>query len=128
MIDSPSDAVPEKAQRWDLTGTEGYTGEKVFLWTLLVVWEYLGIYRGGIRSRGATRGPQSMGGGGMLTPSGAPPELVAPSWLCQVFSLFPPIGLLRRPRFDRTLIMHANVYDQDQGLTGRYHNTTLQHK
>ena len=22
--------------------------------------------------------------------------------------------------------MHANVYDQDQGLTGRYHNTTLQ--
>ena len=24
--------------------------------------------------------------------------------------------------------MHANVYDQDQGLTGRYHNTTLQHK
>ena len=32
---------------------------------------------------------------------------------------------LRRPRFDRTLIIHANVYDQDQGLTGRYHNTTL---
>ena len=31
-------------------------------------------------------------------------------------------------RFDRTLIMHANVYDQDQGLTGRYHNTTLQQK
>ena len=26
------------------------------------------------------------------------------------------------------LIMHANVYDQDQGLTGRYHNTTLQLK
>src|SRR3954471_9403047 len=24
--------------------------------------------------------------------------------------------------------MHANVYDQDQGLTGRYHNTTLKHK
>ena len=22
-------------------------------------------------------------------------------------------------------IVHANVYDQDQGLTGRYHNTTL---
>ena len=32
------------------------------------------------------------------------------------------------PRFNRTLIMHANVYDQDQGLTGRYHNTTLKHK
>ena len=25
-------------------------------------------------------------------------------------------------------IMHAIVYDQDQGLTGRYHNTTLKHK
>ena len=35
---------------------------------------------------------------------------------------------LWRPRLDRTLIMHANVYDQDQGLTGRYHNTTLKHK
>ena len=33
--------------------------------------------------------------------------------------------MLWRPRFNRTLIMHANVYDQDQGLTGRYHNTTL---
>ena len=32
---------------------------------------------------------------------------------------------LWRPRFDRTLIIHANVYGQDQGLTGRYHNTTL---
>ena len=32
------------------------------------------------------------------------------------------------PRFNRTLIMHANVYDQDQGLTGRYHNTTLDTK
>ena len=27
-----------------------------------------------------------------------------------------------------SLIIHANVYDQDQGLTGRYHNTTLKHK
>ena len=32
---------------------------------------------------------------------------------------------LWRPQFNRTLIMHANVYDQDQGLTGRYQNTTL---
>ena len=35
---------------------------------------------------------------------------------------------LWRPRFNRTLIMHANMYDQDQGLTGRYHNTTLKVK
>ena len=33
--------------------------------------------------------------------------------------------MLCRRRFNRTLIIHANVYDQDQGLTGRYHNTTL---
>ena len=30
------------------------------------------------------------------------------------------------PTFDALdSIIHANVYDQDQGLTGRYHNTTL---
>ena len=28
----PSDKTPEKAPRWDLTGTEGYGGGKVFLW------------------------------------------------------------------------------------------------
>ena len=32
------------------------------------------------------------------------------------------------PRFNHTLIIHANMYDQDQGLTGRYHNTTLKIK
>ena len=31
-------------------------------------------------------------------------------------------------RFNRTLIIHANVYDQDQGLTRRYENTTLKIK
>jgi hypothetical protein len=30
-----------------------------------------------------------------------------------------------RPRLDRALIIHANVHDQDQRLTGRYHNITL---
>ena len=39
-----------------------------------------------------------------------------------------PLFTMWRPRFNRTLIMHANVCDQDQGLTGRYHNTTLKHK
>ena len=29
---------------------------------------------------------------------------------------------------DLTVHLHANVYDQDQGLTGRYHNTTLKVK
>src|SRR3989337_187115 len=59
VIESPSGRMPEKASRWDLTGTEGYDGGKVFWWTLLVVWEYLGIYRPSIRVRGPLRGPQA---------------------------------------------------------------------
>jgi hypothetical protein len=46
VIESASGRVPEKAPRWDLTGIEGYDGGKVFWWTLLVIWEYLGIYSG----------------------------------------------------------------------------------
>ena len=40
-------------------------------------------------------------------------------------SAWPPSLLVSLPRINRTLIIHANVYAQDQGLTGRYHNTTL---
>ena len=29
------------------------------------------------------------------------------------------------PQLNRALIIDANVHDQDQRLTGRYHNTTL---
>src|SRR3954467_11165185 len=43
-------------------------------------------------------------------------------------AVFRPGDRVWLPQFNRTLIMHANVYDQDQGLTGRYHNTTLQIK
>jgi hypothetical protein len=32
--------MPEKAPRWDLTGTEGYGGGKVFWWTLLLILEF----------------------------------------------------------------------------------------
>ena len=61
VIESPSGRKPEKAPRWDLTGTEGYGGGKVFWWTPLVVWEYLGIYRPKNRVRGAPRDPQGRG-------------------------------------------------------------------
>ena len=61
VIESPSGRVLEKAPRWDLMGTEGYGGGKVFWWTLLVVWEYLEIYRPRIRVGGAPRGPQALG-------------------------------------------------------------------
>ena len=40
MIESPLSRVLEKVPRWDLTGTEGYGGGKVFWRTLVVVWEY----------------------------------------------------------------------------------------
>ena len=61
MIESPSVRVPEKAPRWDLTGTEGYGDGKVFWWTLLVVWEYLEIYSERIRVGGVLWGPQARG-------------------------------------------------------------------
>ena len=45
MINAPSGRTPEKAPRWDLTGTEGCGGGIRFLWSLLMVWGYVGIYR-----------------------------------------------------------------------------------
>ena len=74
MIDAPSGGAPEKAPRWDLTGTEGCGGGIRFLAPYLVVWGYVGIYRrkeyvggatGGPRGRGAP--PPSWTGGGPLT-------------------------------------------------------------
>ncbi len=56
-----SDRVPEKVPRWDLTGTEGCDGGKVFSWMLLLVWGYMGIYRCKNQVRGCTRGPQGWG-------------------------------------------------------------------
>ena len=50
-IESPFGRLPEKAPRWDLTGTEACGGRKVFSWMPLMVWEYLGIYRPKIRVR-----------------------------------------------------------------------------
>ena len=61
VIESPSGRVPEKAPRWDLTGTEACRGGKVFWWMPLVVWdiwEYIGER---IRS-GGTRGGHKGGG------------------------------------------------------------------
>ena len=57
----PSGRVPEKASRWDRGRTEACGGGKVFSSIFLVYWEYLGIDSAGIRSRGATRGPQAWG-------------------------------------------------------------------
>ena len=45
VINAPSGGAPEKAPRWDLTGTEGCGGGIRFSWMLLMVWGYVGIYR-----------------------------------------------------------------------------------
>ena len=45
MINAPFGRAPEKAPRWDLTGTEGCGGGIRFLAPVLIVWGYVGIYR-----------------------------------------------------------------------------------
>ena len=58
MIDAPSGGAPEKAPRWDLTGTEGYDGGFRFSAPYLVVWGYVGIYRRKEYVGGATWAPR----------------------------------------------------------------------
>ena len=57
VIDAPSGGAPKKAPRGDLTGTEGCGGGIRFLAPLLIVWEYVCIYRRKEYVGGAPRGP-----------------------------------------------------------------------
>src|SRR3989337_847305 len=61
VIESPSGRMPEKAPRWDLTGTEGCIGGKVVLLLPLMFFGYLRIYRWKKYVGGVTRGPQGWG-------------------------------------------------------------------
>ena len=61
VIESPSDRLPEKAPKLDLTGTEASGGGKVFSWLVLVLGEYLGIYKPNNRVRRSAVGPQARG-------------------------------------------------------------------
>ena len=80
MIEYPSDRSPEKAPRWDLTGTEASGGEKVFSWLVLVLGEYLGIYRPKNRIRRSVMGPQARGARpGGLSPPGRSLDLISKS-------------------------------------------------
>ena len=58
MIDSPSGGAPEKAPRWDLTGTEGCGGGNRVLWWSWMFLGYMGIYRRKKYVGGRTRGPR----------------------------------------------------------------------
>ena len=58
MINAPSGGAPEKAPRWDLSGTESYGGGIRILAPYLVVWGYVGIYRRKEYVGGATWAPR----------------------------------------------------------------------
>ena len=61
MINAPSDGAPEKAPRWDLTGTEGCGGGKVVSWLPLMFLGYKSIYRQKKYVGGAPWGPRGWG-------------------------------------------------------------------
>ena len=75
VINAPSGGAPEKAPRWDLTGTEGCGGGKVVSWLSPIDLGYKSIYRRKKYVSGATRGPR---GWGAPTPWARPPALWLP--------------------------------------------------
>ena len=81
MIDAPSGGAPEQALRWDLVDTESYSGGIRVLAPSLIILGYVGIYRRKKYVGGATGGPRGwracLGGGGV----GAPPYLMASSFV-----------------------------------------------
>ena len=87
MIDSPSGRSPEKAPRWDLTGTEGCGGGKVVSWLPLMFLGYKSIYRRKKYVDGATRGPR--GWGARLPPYARPPTSWPPCCISDFHSKSP---------------------------------------
>ena len=61
MIDAPSGRTPEKAPRWDLTGTEDCSGGNRVLAPSLMFSGYVGIYRRKKYVSGRSRGPGDRG-------------------------------------------------------------------
>ena len=61
MINAPSGGVPEKAPRWDLTGTEGCGGGNRVLALFVMFSEYMGIYRRKKYIGGCLKGPRDRG-------------------------------------------------------------------
>ena len=61
VIDSPSSGAPEKAPRWDLTGTEGFGGGNRVLWCSWMFSGYMGIYGRNKNVGGATSRPRGWG-------------------------------------------------------------------
>ena len=72
VINAPTGGAPEKAPRWDLTGTEGCGGGIRFSWMPLMVCGYGDIYRRKKYVGGATWAPRGwrarLGAGGRRAP------------------------------------------------------------
>ena len=77
-MDAPSDGAPKQAPRWDLVDTKSYGGGIRVLAPFLVVWGYVDIYRRKKYVGGATGAHE---GGGRAWGAGAPPYLVASSFV-----------------------------------------------
>ena len=80
----PLREAPEKAPRWDLTGTEGCGDGNRVSWCSWMFSGYMDIYRRKKSIRGATRGPRGWGraqGGQAGLPTSWPPR-----WFLDVHS------------------------------------------
>ena len=71
-MDPPSGGAPEQAPRWDLMGTEGYSGGTRVFSVVLIVSGYVGLYRRKEDTGGITRDPRGRG----ACPRGGTPTLV----------------------------------------------------
>jgi len=66
MINAPSGGAPEKAPRWDLSGTEGCVGGIRFSWCSWMfggTWIYIGGRSTSVEQRGAHEGGGRAEGG-----------------------------------------------------------------
>ena len=79
MINAPSGGAPEKAPRWDLTGTEGCGSGNRVLARYLMFPGYMSVYIGEGGRSGELQGAHE--GGGRAQGVGAPPCLVPSSMI-----------------------------------------------
>ena len=109
MINAPSGRTPEKAPRWDLTGTEGCGGGIRFSWCSSMVSGYVGIYRRKKYVDGRPRGPRNRGArlppGCALHPRGA--HVAPPTYF---FLLYIPTY----PQTNRSI--HENTFQPPQAF------------
>ena len=80
VIDSPSGGAPEKAPRWDLTGTKGCGGGNRVSWCSWMFSGYMSIYRRKKQVGGAMRGPRGWGRAQGGRPTSLPRGLLVDFW------------------------------------------------